>query len=288
MNANWKNVSKKHPCPVCGKTDWCSYSLDGEMCLCQRTESKYPAKSGQGWIHVLKRREFHAPVRAHRAPVKRLLDAEKVMAGFREEFETPDIFDSLLDIGEDLRLCPADIDRLLVGRSSYHMAWCFPMRDGAGGVVGIRLRRYRSSDKFSVSGSRDGLFYDPDLVADDHELVIVEGATDTIAGYALGLPCVGRSSCNTGADLLRDLCKRLAVTRVTIVADYDEPKERGNGEVCYPGLDGAKNLAHRLGRLYRIVTPPTEYKDLREWLSNGDLDRARFDNVVSCMKWRTP
>lgn len=293
-NLNWKNVSKSHPCPICQHADWCSYSLDGEMCLCQRVESKHPAKSGQGFIHILRQREWTAPVRERKwsAPVKRMFNAEKVMKGFRKEFEgdglKTDIFDSLIAIGKDLNLKPGDVDRLLVGRSKYHMSWCFPMRDGAGNVVGIRLRRYNSSDKFSVSGSQDGLFYDPALEAVDKEVYIVEGATDTIAGYAIGLPCVGRSSCNTGTKHLRELCNRLFVRRVTIIADYDEPKTRPNGDVYYPGLDGAKALAKHLGRMYRIVTPPTEFKDLRDWYCKGALALDVFNNTLSCMKWRTP
>lgn len=294
MNANWKNVSKKHPCAICGKTDWCSYSLDGEMALCQRTPSKYPAKSGQGFIHILKERKFSPPVKRYTPPVRRLLDAEKAMDGFRHEFEAygaKDIFDSLIEIGEDLHLVPADIDRLIVGRSRFHESWCFPMRDGDGKVVGIRLRRYHSSDKFSVSGSKDGLFYDPELSPGvgelGREIFIVEGATDTIAGYAIGLPCVGRSSCTTGGSDILALCNRLRVQSVTIVSDYDEPKIRANGEVFRPGQDGAEALAKKLRRPYRIVTPPSRFKDLRDWYSRGRVTYEQFVNQIS-EKWRIP
>jgi hypothetical protein len=33
---SFRNVSHRHPCPVCGRGDWCSLSEDGEVCLCRR------------------------------------------------------------------------------------------------------------------------------------------------------------------------------------------------------------------------------------------------------------
>ena len=184
-------------------------------------------------------------------------------------------------------------DRLLVGRSAFHGAWAFPMLDGAGKCVGIRLRRYGSSDKWSVGGSRDGLFYDPELEPREavyngvkgRELVVVEGATDCIAGYALRLPCVGRSACQTGAEMLRDLCARLGAGRVTIVSDNDEYKFRPDGTPWRPGQEGAQTLAQRLGRTYRIVTPPK--KDLREWLAAG-LTAETFWTVADLQPWKRP
>ena len=238
------------------------------------------------------------PRRMPKPPVRpRMFNAEAAMASFRAEFEAPgggkDMFDSLLEIGRDLSLAPADVDRLNVGRSAFNGAWAFPMLDGAGRCVGIRLRRFGASDKWSVGGSRDGLFYDPGLEPREavyngvkgRELVVVEGATDCIAGYALGLPCVGRSSCGTGADMLRDLCARLGAGRVTIVSDNDAYKFRPDGTPWRPGQEGAQRLAHSLGRCYRIVTPPK--KDLREWMAAG-LTAEAFWMVADLQPWRTP
>lgn len=296
---DWVRVSRSRPCPCCGHDGWCTVTADGEVCHCMRTPSDRPCASG-GWFHFLVDRPMRPamPRRTPKPPVRpRLFDAAAAMASFRAEFEAPgggrDIFDSLIEVGQDLNLRPADIDRLLVGRSAFHGAWCFPMLDGAGKCVGIRLRRYGSSDKWSVGGSRDGLFYDLELEPREavyngvkgRELVVVEGATDCIAGYALGLPCVGRSSCSTGADMLRELCDRLRVQRVTIVSDNDAYKFRPDGTPWRPGQEGAQDLARRLGRTYRIVTPPK--KDLREWLAAG-LTAAAFWMVADLQTWRRP
>lgn len=295
--SEWRRVSRREPCPICEHADWCGVSADGAVCHCMRVESQRPCPSG-GWFHFLverQKRDF-APRRMPKPPVRpRMFNAELAMRGYRAEFESPgggkDIFDSLIEIGRDLNLCAADIDRLGVGRSAHDKAWAFPMLDGAGKVVGIRLREYGGSGKWSVAGSRDGLFYDPALKpreADENgvrgrEIVVVEGATDCIAGYALGLPCVGRSACATGADMLEALCSRLAVSRVTIVSDNDKYKFRPDGTPWKPGLEGAQALARRLGRTYRIVTPPK--KDLREWLYAG-VSSETFWMVAGLQPWR--
>lgn len=301
------HVKKGDPCPVCNHTDWCLVSNDGGTCICQRIQSERPMVSTGGWIHVLKRME--APVRRVRAALPRrtrLFDAERAMAGFRAEYEdypleSPDgPWTSAAELGRELGLAGAAVDRLLPGKSKFYQSWCFPMRDGEGAVVGIRLRRYGKSDKFSVSGSRDGLFYNPDVEPAQEcdgcryrELVIVEGASDCAAGYEIGLPCVGRSSCATGVQELKDLCRRLNVNRVTIIADNDRYKSHVCRSECgapvrkvwRPGNEGAEKLAVQLGRMYRIVTPPM--KDLRDWIHAG-LTRKNFDLVAKLQKWRLP
>lgn len=299
MSAGWRNVSRREPCPICQKPDWCGVTEDGVVCHCMRVESANPCDSG-GWFHFLKERPKRrtVPVYMPKPPVRpKMFNAAATMAGFRAEFEAPgggrDLFDSLQEIADDLDMCAAGIDRLLVGRSAFHGAWAFPMLDSMGECVGIRLREYGTSRKWSVAGSRDGLFYDPSLEAHEtvanglkgREIVVVEGATDCIAGYALGLPCVGRSSCGTGADELKALCARLGVSRVTVVADNDKYRLRPNGTPWRPGMDGAMALARKLGRTYRIVTPPK--KDLRDWLAGG-LTVETFRMVADLQPWKRP
>lgn len=296
--ATWHNVSKREPCPVCHKPDWCTLSNDGMMCVCKRVPSPHPAKSGQGWVHVLieqPRRQFIP--RMPQRPKVQLFNAEAAMQGYRAEFLAPvpdqPGYTQLDFLAEDIWLDREATDRLRPGMSAFHNAWAFPMLDGNAKCVGIRLREFCGARKWSVSGSRDGLFYDPFLEPREavysglkgKEIVVVEGATDTIAGYELGLPCVGRSSCGTGGEHLRDLCSRLKVGRVTIVTDNDESKFRQDGSRWRPGIDGAMRLAHQLGRLYRIVTPPK--KDLREWLQAG-LTAKTFWMVTDLQAWKLP
>lgn len=301
-------VGKSEPCPVCGHFDWCVVSNDGGTAICFRMESDRPHSKG-GWVHILKHtlpdvRCTFTPKRTARRV--QLVDMERIMQGFRAEFEGDgvkrDVFDSAIELGAELGIPGAVADRLHCGRSDFYKAWAFPMRDGDGRCVGVRLREYGTSRKWSVAGSRDGLFYDPELELEEtfsnglkgREIVIVEGASDAAAGYALALATVGRSSCNTGADALKRLCDRLKANRVTIVTDNDRFKERTTYSprgvpirrtVWRPGIDGALRLAHDLGRMFRLVTPPK--KDLRDWLESG-LTIDVFRTVADAQKWKMP
>ncbi len=48
----WNRVSRRSPCPVCSKIDWCSVSTDGTVACCMRVESGRALRNG-GWLHRL-------------------------------------------------------------------------------------------------------------------------------------------------------------------------------------------------------------------------------------------
>ena len=52
MPSVWVRVSKKHPCPVCEKGDWCGVTADGVFACCMRVKTDRPVKNG-GWLHRL-------------------------------------------------------------------------------------------------------------------------------------------------------------------------------------------------------------------------------------------
>lgn len=39
MQRLWATVSRQHPCPMCGRPDWCSISADGVWALCRRVDT---------------------------------------------------------------------------------------------------------------------------------------------------------------------------------------------------------------------------------------------------------
>lgn len=45
---DWKRVTRRSPCPICGATGWCAISGNGEVCLCMRVESDWPVLTGMG------------------------------------------------------------------------------------------------------------------------------------------------------------------------------------------------------------------------------------------------
>ena len=86
---NWHNVSKKEPCPICRKTDWCNLSDDGAVCICHRVESDRLAPSGSGWIHRLRDVEKKVKVRG---------EGEQWKVHFSQAARTP-LLHSVLDFG---------------------------------------------------------------------------------------------------------------------------------------------------------------------------------------------
>lgn len=55
----WQRVTRSHPCPICGKRDWCSVSVDGHMAACRRVEQGGLVKADKGgapyYLHHLTR-----------------------------------------------------------------------------------------------------------------------------------------------------------------------------------------------------------------------------------------
>ncbi|WP_168164319.1 primase-helicase zinc-binding domain-containing protein [Pirellula sp. SH-Sr6A] len=162
--------------------------------------------------------------------------------------------------------------RLGVGWSPEHRATSWPMRDGEGIVIGIRLRCPQTTQKWAVRGSAAGLFYCPTMLAIERpeRLWCVEGPTDTAALLSVGLSAVGVPSAGGGADLLVALARRVRPGEVVIVADRDDAGRRG-----------AERLADALVIVapVRVATPPEGVKDARAWVVGG-ADRAAIESMA--------
>jgi hypothetical protein len=281
----WLRVSRQQPCPVCKKPDWCTYTSDGRAVCCMRVESGKAVRNG-GWLHrigsdSMPARAWSARATWDAASSRRgevaLFDAGTYHAGLRERGDWRDVDGLALSLG----LCPYALATLHPAWDHWHDAWEFPMRDGSGKIVGIRLRA-NDGRKWAVKGSREGLFFDPALgrVA---EVMLCEGPTDTAAAISLGFAAVGRPSCSGGVDLTRAFCFRHGVKRVIVMADHDAPHRRPDGSVWYPGRDGAQRLVTALGLPFKMVMPPA--KDLRQWVSEG-ATVAAATAVVNNAIWR--
>lgn len=274
MNSNWHNVSRREPCPVCHKPDWCTISNDGAMCVCRRVESDHPARSGVGWIHRL---GVDNRCRCRMESKTSILHLDTT--------PTPDFaaihaaFDGHPDMQEGLAfglgLDGASFAALDVRYDAAKECMSFPMRNPQGEITGLRYRHLATGRKWSEKGSRDGLFMPREPERTEH-LVITEGPTDTAAALSLGLNAVGRSSCLSGVSLIRDLVHARQIRRVTIVADHDRP-----------GMDGAHRLAAALPVLSRILVPPEGIKDMRDWYRQG-LTRTQFDEAANAIRWQLP
>jgi len=305
MKGDWKRVSKAEPCPVCQHTDWCLVSNDGSACICQRVESDKPTRNSGGWVHRLGNSRIEVATSSRLTANSSQLTAPSSNLKAKSTKLTPpsiaQYFAALPTDRDNLqaRMCgylerelglPHEILEVLDWRwDAAARAVAIPMRDACGEVTGIRYRALKTGAKWSKRGSKDGLFFDPEFIPyDPEELVICEGPTDCAAAMACGFWAVGRSSCGTGRDQIKELIGRKGVRRVTIVADDDKPKPKPGGGTWQPGLEGAQRLADQLGMAYRIVLPPSGFKDLRDWYRAGTLNAKSFAAMCQGNDWHGP
>mgnify|MGYP003348003690 CR=1 FL=1 len=153
-------------------------------------------------------------------------------------------------------------------------AWAFPMLNGAGKSVGIRLR-FIDGEKRAVTGSRAGLFVAKSIIYTNAEpIYIAEGPTDAAAGLTIGLFTIGRPSCLGNESDVVETVKRLKCRRVIIVADADEPGQRG---------------AEKLQQAMRVpsIVWTTPKKDLRASINAG-MEREDVLGATRDLVWSNP
>jgi len=280
----WRRVSASERCPVCGKPDWCLVAGQPgfiEAAICPRVESE--RRIGEaGWLHILRSSPVAWPrwktTLSHAVRLaQRPANAEE-LAAMVERWRLPRKSARLAALAKHLGVTAESLARLATGWSEDRRAWSFPMKDAAGQVVGIRLR-LGNGRKLSVRGGHEGLFL-PDGLQPGEQLLFCEGPTDCAALLELGFPAAGRPSCTGGTRHCIELVRRLKPQVVVVVADGDEPGQRG-----------AERLAGLL-RLYcrdvRTIMPPPPHKDVRDWRKAGavaaDVEQAIADAPVCELK----
>ena len=250
-------VTKKNPCPICGKPDWCLVAADGAVAICPRVPSDRLAGQA-GYLHILRARPPRPPRPAPKVlePPADFGDYASVCfdtgAGARQKLA------AMLGVSE------AALLRFQVGYDAARQAWTFPMRSGATGkVTGIRLR-LADGRKLAIKGSREGLFL-PEFPPEPPAAVFVtEGASDAAAALDLlpaGWLAVGRPSATGGIGHLVELIRRLRPKQIVVFGDSDAVGRRG-----------AERLAGELRLYCQTVTlafPPASCKDLRAWKNAG-------------------
>jgi hypothetical protein len=272
MSDIWPRVSKQNPCPVCRHSDWCQY---GDRAIkCMRVQSKRRSRDG-GWYHSLAEELKLRPLPKREKPTdSEPINFESKIATWKKETNPK----SVQLLAEKLGLNWPFIDLLDVCWSRKDSAWAFPMRNGFGKIVGIRLRS-EDGQKWSVGGSSQGLFYSPVLLNHD-PILICEGPTSTAAALQLGFYAVGRPSCSCAPDQVNDLIVRLKIRKAIIVADND--RKWRLGRFWSPGMEGALRLSDDVRCKHVIWTPPQ--KDIRDFLKAGG-NRDLILSQVKDMLW---
>ena len=261
---SFTRVTKNQPCPICKRGDWCRVFADGWV-ECMRVQSDRPAKSG-GWMHWQRQLSpipRSAPPPRHQPTTT--INATRMM----REWLVATSPAALEEFAASLGVSSASLTAVGAAWAASHAAWAFPMCDGYGNVVGIRLRNERG--KFAVRGSRQGIFLAS--VPAQKTLFVCEGPTDTAAAVELGLFAVGRPNCCCGGLEVRVYARRHDCNRVVVISDNDKP-----------GLDGARKVGGELKLPFAIYVPPA--KDVREFVRLGGT-RAMIENTLKNTIWHT-
>ncbi len=272
-------TSKQRPCPICGHGTWCHFHSDGGAVWCGRVPGGRPWRDG--WIHRLDgtARLTPSPALATMEQRPRVLrDFARMACRFARQL-TADrarrLADSLqLNVGSLRRLGAgwADAEQIRTQDTKCRGAgcWTFPTCDGAGRIVGIRLRTLEGF-KYTIDGSDGSGLCLPRDLATGGLLIAPEGPTSCAALLVLGLRAAGRPNNRAGVDHLRALVTRLKTQRLIVLGDNDYRVGPRGPE--WPGRDGAIATASRLrgtcsgGVLWAM--PPPGIKDSREWLAAG-------------------
>jgi hypothetical protein len=239
-----------------------------------RIQSSRPAKNG-GFLHQIGEPRPEMPPPEPPAPPV-TIDAAGMWAQWHSDTESA----LLEELAVNLNVGVRALINIGAAWAPPHNAWAFPMYDGAGTVVGIRLRS-NDGKKRAVTGSKQGVFLSPTCAYDQEYTLVTEGPTDAACVMTLGFDAIGRPACRGGEVIIEQTCQRLGIKKIVIVADSDEPKKRPDGTQWLPGLEGAEYLANCLKIMSKIIRPP-HVKDIRQW----NPTRAMVEYLIRQKLWK--
>jgi hypothetical protein len=152
---------------------------------------------------------------------------------------------------------------------NFEPAFVFPMRDASGVVCGLAARHARTGVKKVLHGGNLGVFLPDNWREVEGPIFDPEGASDTAALIALGLPAVGRPSARAKLELLADTLG--GCDREIIVLGEMDLKPTGEMPGQAGALATAKALALALRRPVSWSFTPGISKDVRVWCAEQGL-----------------
>jgi hypothetical protein len=133
-------VNKANPCKICLKPDWCLYSEDGSVAICQRVEEGSKKRCGDaGWLHVIgpdtgQAKNVKFSIKKFGNSNKLKPDFDRLARNYQERLSDR----QLRWLGESLGITPKSLHRLCVGWDG--KAFSFPMYNENRKLIGIRRR----------------------------------------------------------------------------------------------------------------------------------------------------
>lgn len=273
----WIRVSSRGVhCPICShlhsNQSWCLVKRDGTAAICPRVAEGSVRDLGEaGYLHELGSPIELAPhaLNPRRRPGSQAwLDPRTSSMQYQGKVEE----DVLAAFAEHLGVTPASLKRLGIGWSDRHQAWTFPMSNGQGRVIGIRLRS-PDGDKWCIRGSRQGLFIPRDLNGEG-ELMICEGPTDLAYLLDIGYDAIGRPS-NTGG--VNHLIEYLSTHRRDVVICRDaDPRGSRADQTTRLGVSKLGSRVAKLGLSIKVIAP-IKGKDIRAWSPSRAVIQSKIN-----------
>jgi len=283
QQSKWVEVSRREPCPICGKPDYCTRSTDGQVVKCMRVESDHAIASG-GWLHKLTDALPPAPAPK---PIQKKRDWT---AECRRMYRHQSAKRKRVALAKSLGVSVLSLDLLRVGigwdQHNGHEFSSWPSRDHTGMCIGY-VRRYDDGTKRTNRGGSTGLFYAANWFLHSGPILVVEGGSDVAACISHDLCAIGRPNNVYGARWIRRMLRAHASDRTVVVVGERDAKPEKRGTVsqcppncrgcafCWPGLFGMQKVARELRCAHlqcaELMVPPP-YKDMREFLTAGDVD----------------
>lgn len=266
-------VSRRRPCPICDRPDWCLVAADGSAAICQRIESDHRVGDA-GHLHRL-RDDWTPPPRR---VVRRSSPRQTIDWAARHERYRRHLTDAGRDhVAQTLGITSTTVDEMAIGWCPSRSVYTWPLCDGHGRIVGIRTRADHGPKRADTGSDGSGLIYGPDLSA--RYLLVAEGPTDTTALADCGYPSVvGLPSCRSGTRYIIDLIRRLRPSAVVLVPDRDDAGLSGFASVAGSIIDSGAIPLIRID----AVVPPHDAPDARAWAKKNrqDLTKTMAESIA--------
>ena len=209
----------------------------------------------------IKAKAFFSTKKNHSPKAKKqYLDAatlQKYTEGYQAKAKASD----MQKLADKLSVKIETLNMLRVGVAG--KSYSFPMYDEKSRVIGIRYRNFNGA-KTAMRGSRNGLFVPAMAFDKGKSIYITEGESDCLAALEIGFQAIGRPGNLQCKELIAKWLQEHGFHKALIVSDNDTAGQKGAKEL-------ADYLMFKANRETKIITPPSQYKDLRDWYKGGLL-----------------